>query len=143
MSAFLFRVPSVTRKLIVTFGLSAGGAIVGAAAGAVASLLALVVGRVIVSIFDLWVLAIPATIGAFLGFVLTPIVAWMLLRRVPLGRAFLGLAGGTIAGGVLGFFFPYEWDPIEGAVVAAVVGFCVAALVLRWLASRRKELPAG
>jgi hypothetical protein len=121
----------VGQIITLTLGLSAIGAIVGAAAGALALLIALVLDGTRMGISDLFVLAIPAILGAFLGTVLTPIAAWMLLRRVPLGRAFLGLAAGTIVGGVLGWFFLRAWDNIEGAVVAAVVGFVIAAVALR------------
>jgi hypothetical protein len=121
----------VGRIVTLTLGLSAVGAIVGAAAGALALLLALILGGTRMDSSDFVVLAIPAILGAFLGTVLTPIAAWMLLRSVPLGRAFLGLAAGTIVGGVLGWFFLRAWYSLEGAVVAAVVGFVIAAIVLR------------
>jgi hypothetical protein len=131
------------RIVTLTLGLSAAGAIVGASAGALALLLALMLSGMPVAISDLFVFAIPASVGAFLGALLTPIAAWMLLRRVPLGRAFMGLAAGTIVGGVLAWFSLSSWDSIEGAVLGAVVGFVVAAVGLRWIVGREDSLPAG
>jgi len=131
---------------VVTLGLSAGGTIVGAAAGALALGIAMVPSGAPASAADLIILSVPAIVGALLGAVLTPIAAWMLLRRVPLGRAFLVLAAGTIAGGVFGWLlldriFPRHWDPIEASVAAAVFGFVVAAVALRVTVGRRREPP--
>ena len=131
------RTTSPARAVAVTAGLSVFGSIVGAGAGATALLIsALLDGHVAFS--DLVVLGVPAVIGAVLGSVLTPIAGWMLLRRVPLGRAFAGLAAGTIGGGVLGWLFlARHTDPIMGPVGAAVVGFLVAAVAMRYSKSAR------
>jgi hypothetical protein len=125
----------------VTAGLSVFGAVVGAAAGSTALLIgALLDGHVAFN--DLVILGIPAAIGAVLGAVLTPIAGWMLLRRVPLGRAFAGLAAGTIGGGVLGWLLlARHTDPIMGPVGAAVVGFLVAAVAMRY--SKRARAAAA
>jgi hypothetical protein len=135
--------PSLTRNVIVTLGLSAAGVLVGGAAGALALLVAMVVSGWIVHIADLWVLAIPAIIGALLGLVLAPAAGWMLLRRVPLGRAYLGLATGTVVGGVLGCVLVRGWMGAESAIGGAVVGFCLAAVMLRRLAGSREAFPTG
>ena len=91
-----------SRVLAGSIGLAAGGAIAGALAGvAVAALVATVVATSRAAL-DLGLLAIGAAFGAPLGAVLFPIAGWLLMRRVPLGRALLGTAGGTIAGGWLG-----------------------------------------
>jgi drug/metabolite transporter (DMT)-like permease len=141
MSESLASKPSLTRKLFVTLGLSAGGTLVGGAAGALAFLIAAMASGIAIPFDALWIFAIPAALGAFLGFVLTPIASWMLLRRVPLGRAFPGLAVGTIAGGVLGGLFLHGPHGLEGTIVSAVLGFFVAAVVLRCVSSRREALP--
>ena len=121
----------------VTAGLSVFGAIVGAAAGTTALFVGVLLnGQFIDDAF--FVLGFPAFIGAVLGAVLTPIAGWMLLRRVPLGRAFAGLAVGTIGGGVLGWkLFAPRMDPIVGSVGAAVVGFLIAAIAMRYSKSAR------
>ena len=144
------RVTSPGRVVAVTAGLSVFGAVVGAAAGATA----LFVGTLLTgqAFFDpLFVLGVPAVIGAILGAVLTPIAGWMLLRRVPLGRAFAGLAAGTIGGGILGWLSLYILahfsirargaDPFAVPVGAAVVGFLVAAVVMRY--SKRARVTAA
>lgn len=131
------RVTSPARVVKVTAGLSVFGAVVGAAAGATA----LFVGTLLTgqSIFgELFVLAVPAVIGAGMGAVLTPIAGWMLLRRVPLGRAFGGLAAGTILGGVLGWWLiPRDTYPLTATIAAAVAGFLIAAVALRYFRSAR------
>ncbi|MDQ2766617.1 MAG: hypothetical protein M3Y30_05630, partial [Gemmatimonadota bacterium] len=125
------RVTSPTRVVKVTAGLSVFGAVVGAAAGAVSMLVATLLTGVL-TFDDLIVLSIPAAIGAVLGAVLTPIAGWMLLRRVPLGRAFAGLAAGTIVGGVLGWLLAKHTDPVYASVGSAVAGFLVAAVAMRY-----------
>jgi len=131
------RTTSPARVVAVTAGLSVFGSIVGAAAGATALFFAVLLkGQLIDDAF--FVLGLPAIIGAGLGAVLTPIAGWMLLRRVPLGRAFAGLAAGTIGGGVLGWLFlARHMDPIVGSVGPAVVGFLVAAIAMRYSKSAR------
>jgi hypothetical protein len=139
------RVISPARVVTVTTGLSVFGAIVGAAAGATSMFIGtLLSGQLMLD--ELFVLGIPAVVGAALGAVLTPIAGWMLLRRVPLGRAFAGLALGTIAGGALGWSLlarplsPHV-DPIIVAVGSAVVGFLVAAVAMRY--SKKARLAAS
>ena len=141
MSESPFSTPSLARKFFVTLGLSAGGTIVGGAAGALAFLIAAIASGIAIPFDALWIFAIPAALGAFLGFVLTPIASWMLLRRVPLGRAFPGLAAGTIAAGVLGGLFLRGPHALEGAILSPTLGFFAAAVVLRRVGSRRDALP--
>jgi hypothetical protein len=145
------RVTSPARVVAVTAGLSVFGAVVGAGAGATALFLgSLLTGQPLLG-GPFALLALPAVIGAALGSVLTPIAGWMLLRRVPLGRAFAGLALGTIGGGALGWFglnmlarfsvIRGNVDPIVGPVSAAVAGFLVAAVAMRY--SKRARVAAG
>jgi hypothetical protein len=128
---------SPARVVTVTAGLSVFGSIVGAAAGAVSLFIGtLLTGQLIVG--ELFVLGIPAAIGGILGAVLTPIAGWMLLRRVPLGRAFAGLAAGTIGGGVLGWLLlARHMDPVLASVGSAVIGFLAAAVAMRYSKSAR------
>jgi hypothetical protein len=132
--------PDPGRVALVTAGLSVAGAAFGGIAGATAlGIVLLASGGV--ALRDFMVLAIPGVIGAALGAVLTPIAGWLLLRRVPLGRAFAWLTAGTVAGGILGtlpglmsvsFLFP---------IFTAAAGFSCTALALRALHSR--VLPAN
>ena len=132
---------SHARAVKVTAGLSAFGAVVGAAAGAAALFLGTLFTGV-VTYQEVALLAVPATIGAALGAILTPIAGWMLLRRVPLGRAFAGLAAGTVVGGVFGWLFTWQrMDPTIGSVGAAVAGFLVAAVAMRY--SKRARIAAA
>jgi hypothetical protein len=131
------RTTSPARVVAVTAGLSVFGSIVGAAAGAAALFFGVLLnGQFIDDAF--FVLELPAIIGAVLGAILTPIAGWMLLRRVPLGRAFAGLAAGTIGGGVLGWLLlARHMDPIVGSVGSAVIGFLTAAIAMRYSKSAR------
>lgn len=98
------------RVLLITLALSAVGAVLGAIAGAVALVAGLtitegpsVVGNV-AAVFRL--LKYPALVGAVLGATGLPGVTWVLLRYLPLGRAFIGSVLGTIIGGTLFWALP-------------------------------------
>ena len=71
------------------------------------------------------VLLFAALVGGALGAVLGPAAAWLLLRRVPVGRAVLGTTAGAFAGGLVSAALQIH------AVLGAVVGFTAAALILR------------
>jgi len=66
-----------------------------------------------------------AFIGAPLGAIMAPVLAWGLLRRVPLGKMFAWCAIGTVAGGVIGWII----SPIFG-LFGAVAGCFIACLAL-------------
>src|SRR5207237_501925 len=72
-------------------------------------------------------------VGAELGAVCAPLIAWLLLRYVPLGRAFLGLTIGTILGGLAGWYLLIENTPLA-PIAGAVAGFLIAGITLRHLA---------
>jgi hypothetical protein len=75
-------------------------------------------------------------VGAELGAVCAPLIAWLLLRYVPLGRAFLGLTIGTVLGGLAGWYLLIEntwFAPIGGALAGCIV----AGAMLRHFATRR------
>lgn len=131
---------SPTRALTVTLGISAAGAALGAAAGATAFGLVLLLSNGFRLFTDavggVWVAGI---LGAEMGAVCAPIIAWLLLRYVPLGRAFLGLTLGTTAGGIAGWYLLLE-NTWAGPVWGALAGFVMAGVALR-LHARRKHPP--
>jgi hypothetical protein len=122
------------RAVAVTLGLSAAGAGLGFAAGSLAFGVVFLLG-------DGWVFFTDAIggvgfagiVGANLGAVCTPLIAWLLLRYVPLGRAFLGLTLGTMAGGLAGWYLLIE-NTWFGPVYGALAGFVMAGVALRLLA---------
>jgi len=123
--------PSPARILAVTAGLAAGGALFGALAGALAIAILLTLFGEASSIFDIGLLPLAARIGATLGAVLLPLAGWLLMRRVPLGRALTGTVVGTVAGGVLGAVLLTFLLGIGGPVLGAILGFLCAVLSLR------------
>jgi hypothetical protein len=127
------------RVIGVTLGLSAGGAVFGATAGALGLAIAAVLGDPAL-LPPPFVLLVAGMVGGIIGAVLTPIAAWLLLRRVPFKRLFPGAVVGTVLGGVLGWLVGIdELIPIQNAVFGAVVGFLIAAVVMR----RRAAKPAA
>lgn len=129
--------PSPGRVALVTAGLSVAGAAFGGFSGAAAFNL-VIISQSGFHLGDLAISIIPGVIGAGLGAVLAPMAGWGLLRRVPLGRAFMGLTLGTILGGIAGFV---THDVLGGffiqPILAAAAGFCCAAVALRFFHSRR------
>jgi len=117
------------RVVGVTLGLSAAGAVFGGIAG----ILGLVIAAAASAVFpDPFVLLVAGMVGGMIGAVLTPIAAWLLLRRVPFRRLFPGALAGAVLGGVLGWVLAIgEMIPIESAVFGAIAGFVVAAIAMR------------
>lgn len=113
------------RIAVITAGLMATGAVVGAACGAVAMALVAAFDRTGMWSATLGDLAIAAYFGALIGTPGAPVISWVLLRRVPIGLAIAGTAAGTVAGGIYGALTPSS-DPLTGAVA----GFAAAALIL-------------
>ena len=116
---------SIARVAIVTLAL----VIVGALIGALTSVLALVVVLMLRGSpgFPQLMAAIMMAgyVGAAIGAVMAPIVAWVLLRRVPLWRAITQTALGTLLGAIVtSFTFP-------GPIIGAIIGFTLAAIRLR------------
>ena len=117
------------RIVAVTAGLTGAGAIAGAVAGGAA------LG---VSLWLTTKLLIPggfligAFLGAPLGAVTAPAVAWLLLRDVSLGHMFVACATGTIIGGVIGYITTTPGgSAVLGGLAGALVGCVVAAVWLR------------
>ena len=114
-----------TRILAVTGGLIATGVVVGAVCGVVALWLWEV--RQTSGIHpDYLLAAISAIVGGLVGGVTAPLLAWGLMRRVPLGRAIGYSALGTIIGGTIGMIVA---APL-GAILGGIAGFVVAAAIL-------------
>jgi len=118
------------RAVTVTLGLAAAGSLCGALAGA---------GGLAVALFleapfspaPIGIYAFAAFVGAQVGAVLAPLASWLLLRRVPIGRSFLRLTLGTIAGGVAGWLAFAERNPLVWPTAVAALGFLAVAIALR------------
>lgn len=130
------------RILAVTAGLVAFGAVAGAVAGALVALLAIAVSLGPLEALDLDLIGFGATLGAPLGAVLLPAAGWLLMRRVPLGRAMLWTTLGTIGGGLVGWFTPFLIDEFYRTLVGGFLGFVIAVITLRRLALRRESASA-
>jgi hypothetical protein len=119
----------VARIVSVSLGLIGAGFIFGALAGGAAfSTVLLMEGDGI----SLGAFGIGAIYGAPLGAVTAPLLSWLLLRRVPLGLMFSVCSMGTMIGGVAGWVTtPQLRNPIERALVGALIGCVVAAIVVR------------
>jgi len=115
------------RAVVATVALALAGAIFGGLAGAIA--LAIVMALTGAS-FGLVALGIAGQIGAVLGVISLPLVVWVMLRRVPLGRAFAWLTFSTMLGGIVGWFAFSSIDIIFGPMLAAFAAFITSAVVL-------------
>jgi hypothetical protein len=124
------------RVVQITAGLAVAGAVFGALAAAIACAVWLTVDfGAPTAVHELQILAWAGAVGGVLGAALGPAAAWLLLRRVPLGRAVLGATGGAVVGGA-------------GAALAggfppggAVLGLIVAAALLRGAAEAHADVP--
>ncbi|HEX8271229.1 MAG TPA: hypothetical protein VF615_01180 [Longimicrobiaceae bacterium] len=129
----------IARIAAVTAGLVATGAVVGAAVGALMMSLLLLVLGFIEGVPELWealgLLLFGACFAAPVGAVLGPIVAWLLMRHVPLWEAVRGTALGTIAAGTVGML---AGGPF-GGLVLGLLGFGTAALSLCIHTPRREQ----
>jgi len=122
---------SLRRVLVVTLGLSLLGGIAGAIAGSLVAVLVVAITEGIRSALDIELLGAGAAFGAPLGAVLLPIAGWLLMRRVPLGRAMLGTMLGSVAGGLVGWFTPLHIDVIGRTLLCGLLGFALSVLALR------------
>jgi hypothetical protein len=120
----------VRRIVAVTAGLAAAGALVGGVLGGLlVSLLMLFEGP---ARWEAIGFLAGAGFGAEVGFVLAPIAAWTLMRRVPLWRAIGETAIGTTVGAGIGLMLQPSFRVIMlSPIVLGVVGFAAAALRLR------------
>jgi hypothetical protein len=121
----------IRRVLAVTLGLVAAGVVFGAVAGVVALAIIEVLRGEFGHFRDPRVFLIAATLGAIFGAVCAPLAGWLLLRHVPLGRAFAGLTIGAVIGGVIDWFLPPLTHNADEILYAAAIGSLCAAVVLR------------
>ena len=122
-----------SRIVLVTIGLVGAGIAFGALAGGTAFALVVVLttGRISTALFE-----IGAVFGAPLGAITAPVLAWLLLRRVPLGRMFLVCSVGTALGGVVGWFATAAGgDSLLNPIAGAFIG-CVVAAIALWHRAR-------
>ena len=125
----------VGRIIAVTLGLVSAGFLFGAIAGGTAfTIVSLPGGGISGEIFF-----IGAVFGAPLGAVCAPLLSWLLLRRVPIGRMFLVCSAGTVVGGMIGAITTarggdFVLRPIAGAFLG-----CVAAATILWYRSRARS----
>ena len=127
----------VTRVVLVTAALGATGALVGAVCSVVA--VAVIAGieggiRSLTSHELFGLLSTAGSFGAVVGLVGAPALGWILLRRVPLGRAILFTALGTVVGAVGGELL-HPLDPyahaVPGVLLGAFLGFIGAGVLAR------------
>ena len=125
------------RIALVTAGLSVAGGVVGSVCSAAAvTLIAGIEGGIgtFVSRELAGLLGVAAAFGGLAGMIGTPVLSWALLRRVPLGRAALFTAIGTIVGAVGGELTrplnPYA-RTIPAVLIGALLGFIAGGLVAR------------
>jgi len=109
------------------------GAVTGAIAGSVVAFLAVLLKLGLRDALDLQLLEFGAWFGAPLGATLFPLAGWLLMRRVPIGRALLGTMLGTILGGLVGWFVPLHGpgDIVDRTLFCGFMGFALAVLALR------------
>lgn len=126
------------------------GAVSGAASGFVAIQAA--VAAYLHSIAPVKLAAGASAIGAAFGALVAPVLAWGLLRSVPLGVAVSGIAAGAGFGGAIGILagassvnpyvpFALNRPPVPQGLLGALLG---AAFVAAYLSFRSKRLaPRG
>ncbi len=125
------------RILVVTAGLVVVGAFVGAACGMIAGLV-LAIGepgaRSLLSSNPFTLMALTAWFGAVAGGVGLPILGWIALRSVPLGRALGATALGTVLGAVLGQLmnpFNPNSGELPGVIAGGFLGFLAFGIAIR------------
>jgi hypothetical protein len=122
---------------VITLGLLAVGAAVGAIAGALVVVVGMALTDGVRTLTDPFLPGAGGLFGAIIGASLAPLAGWLLLRHVALGRAISVTALGTVAGGITGWTTRAAGDEVSGALLVGIVGFLVAALYLRAERSRR------
>ena len=137
-SASISRIVAVTGTLAVVGAVA--GVLVVVATSAVISLLLIALGGSPHIPLDPFILAINGGVGATLAAVVAPIVAWTLLRRVPLGKAILWPTVGAAIGcvisllvnGILNFpLGPSGFGSVGTVFGGGLCGLLVAAARLR------------
>jgi len=120
----------VRRIVGVTAGLIAAGAVFGTLAGAAALSIGLWLEH------DRWFANIGLVVGPIfggpIGAITAPILGWLLLRRVALGKMFVSLSAGTTIGGVIGWMTTSGEMQIGSGLAGAFIGCLVAAIRMRY-----------
>jgi len=123
---------SAHRVVGVTLGLVGAGAILGALAGAVALAASVLITENDTSGFGL---VVGAYFGAPLGAITAPVLGWLMLRSIPLGRMFVVAAGGTAVGGIIGWITTTSGTAeVVNGLSGAFIGCVVASITLRYRA---------
>jgi len=118
------------RITIVTIGLVAAGIVFGALAGGTAFVTVGVLAGERIMTDAFWV---GAVFGAPLGAVTAPLLSWLLLRHVPLGKMFIVCSIGTAIGAIVGWFATTGMENIIlNPFVGAFIGCLIAAIALRF-----------
>jgi hypothetical protein len=119
------------RRLQVTALLSAGGAVAGALAAVGLSFLATAVANATTPVGHVVYYYGPAGF-AFIGAIGTPVLTWLLMRRVPLWRAMIEPAVGGVLGTLLALStIPVFHPPLLVQPLCMLGGIGIAALRLR------------
>jgi ABC-type enterochelin transport system permease subunit len=120
----------VDRIAAVTMGLVGAGFFFGAIAGGTSFAL---VGILSSEEMSIEAFEIGAMFGAPLGAITAPMLSWLLLRHVSLGKMFLVCSVGTAIGGIVGWFATAAGgDMMVNPLVGAFVGCVIAAIALRY-----------
>jgi hypothetical protein len=128
---------SVPRIVGVTLGLVGAGALLGAVAGGVAVAVSVLITENDTSGGGF---LIGAFFGAPLGAVTAPVLAWLMLRSVPLGRMFVVAAAGTSVGGITGWVTTTSGTTeVVNGLLGAFIGCVVASILLRYRTAHRLE----
>jgi hypothetical protein len=124
---------SARRIVGVTLGLVGAGAVLGAVAGAVAVAISVLITENDTSGEGLLV---GAFFGAPLGAITAPVLAWLMLRTVPLGKMFVVTAGGTAVGAIVGWVTTTSGTAeVVNGLAGAFIGCVVGAITLRYRAA--------
>jgi hypothetical protein len=126
---------SARRVVGVTLGLVGAGALLGAVAGAVAVAVSVLITENDTSGDGL---VFGAFFGAPLGAITAPVLAWLMLRTVPLGKMFVVAAAGTAVGGIIGWVTTTSGtDEVVNGLAGAFIGCVVASITLHYRALGR------
>lgn len=128
--------------MAVTGGLLLAGGIVGGLVGGGVLGVFVTIARLLgeSGLPPLRVFGVAAGVGALIGALTGPPLAWLLLRRVPIGKALLHTAVGSVVGGLLGGVLAFTGVTGRNAFpwfFATVFAGYVGAALRLWLISRQ------